>query len=182
MVHEHGLDVLQNLQGPVALFATSNSLVLAVYFFVMKGLWPTTLGILTLGLPIIALTFAAIVFLALYDGLLSRLFSFRPLRRAGQYSYGAYVIHGVIALWLSRLIPTDRWLALFGHTLTSILGLAALKIGVAFVLAWLSWHLYESQFLKLKRYFTTTLTMVRPSATPVIPSADCNIDVVKRPW
>jgi len=129
-------------------------LFLLTHLFVMKGLWSTAVPMLTFGVSIVALGFGAFIFLTLYDTRISRVLSNRPLRLAGKYSYGAYVIHGVIAPGLATLIPTDLWVAQFGQSLASVLALGLVKTMISFLLAGLSWHLFEQHFLKLKIYFT----------------------------
>ena len=78
------------------------------------------------------------------------------LRTIGKYSYGLYVFHWPLGrLWVDQL---GKWLE---RPHGSPLGQATVFQGVYFVLAaassflmaWLSWHLYEKHFLRLKRYF-----------------------------
>jgi peptidoglycan/LPS O-acetylase OafA/YrhL len=74
----------------------------------------------------------------------------RVLRAFGKYSYGLYVIHGLLGSQFESWFPLDE-----GTALPFVLA-AAVRVagatGVSFALAWLSWHLYEKQFLKLKRF------------------------------
>ena len=79
------------------------------------------------------------------------------LRMIGKYSYGLYVFHWPMGrLWLALM---NRWQ---GRQPGSMLDNAAVFQGSYFLLAagfsllaaWLSWHLYEKHFLRLKRYFT----------------------------
>ena len=83
-----------------------------------------------------------------------------PLRFAGKYSYGAYIIHGLVALWLADLFPSEEWVARFGQSLASIALLASTKITISFLCALVSWHTLEMRFLKLKRYFGGATTIV----------------------
>ena len=75
------------------------------------------------------------------------------LRMAGRYSYGLYVIHMPVKIFLQdklgflrRIIPeTDLFL--------TQLSSAILISATAFLLSIVSYHLFEKQFLKLKKYF-----------------------------
>ena len=84
---------------------------------------------------------------------LAGLLTWRPLRTAGKYSYGLYLVHAVLQRPLDHLIPAA--------TLGEKIGVAdgwKLPVGVHFhrgVLsaALLSWHGFEKHWLKLKKYF-----------------------------
>jgi peptidoglycan/LPS O-acetylase OafA/YrhL len=94
------------------------------------------------------------------SGLLTGCLSARWLRLLGKYSYGLYVYHGIFAASFDRLYPTETLIAglhspQLGATAHMVLGMAT-TLGIAM----LSWHLYEKQFLKLKRYFE-----YRPAST-----------------
>jgi peptidoglycan/LPS O-acetylase OafA/YrhL len=71
-----------------------------------------------------------------------RVLQWKPLRAAGQYSYGLYVIHPLILAYLTSLWP---------HSGMFVRGLAVVIVSVP--LAWLSYHLFEKRFLQLKRRF-----------------------------
>ncbi|MFL5245543.1 MAG: acyltransferase family protein [Gemmataceae bacterium] len=82
----------------------------------------------------------------------------RVLRTLGKYSYGLYVLHYLLRPALHRLIPADT---LAGWTGSPFLGLflyASLAIACSIIAAWLSWHVLEKHFLKLKKYFTYETT------------------------
>jgi peptidoglycan/LPS O-acetylase OafA/YrhL len=73
------------------------------------------------------------------------------LRFLGRYSYGIYVFHWPIMVALNLAVPSVRLKERFGVAggIAHVLAAATLSIGVAF----LSWHLYEKHWLRLKRYF-----------------------------
>lgn len=72
----------------------------------------------------------------------------------GRYSYGLYLIHGLLAPLLARLLPEGPWFAaLGGSAVAGGLALAVVKIALITPLAMLSWHFYEKPFLNLKRFF-----------------------------
>ena len=87
---------------------------------------------------------------------LRRLLENRALRVVGRYSYGLYVFHWPLGrLWLAVMerwhsANPGSWLA---HPSFFQLGYILLAAGSSLLLAWLSWHLYEKRFLRLKRYF-----------------------------
>jgi peptidoglycan/LPS O-acetylase OafA/YrhL len=108
--------------------------------------------LLTLGLTAIAATSVGLIGMTLAKGANSfRLFSLKPLQIVGKYSYGFYIFH---MLWFrawtalpSRLAP-----ALHSLVLAGIVSLVA-NYAVTLLAAKLSYDLYESKFLKLKRGF-----------------------------
>ncbi|MBL9188082.1 MAG: acyltransferase [Opitutaceae bacterium] len=71
----------------------------------------------------------------------------------GKYSYGLYVIHGILRPAFERLfdfrhLPTSHGLSLFWMLLYYVLTISA-----SLALAYLSYHGFEKWFLKLKRHF-----------------------------
>lgn len=87
------------------------------------------------------------------SGRLSRFLSSRFLVVLGKYSYGLYMIHGILRPQLLRLLEP------FGDS--SLLDVAILYQGgyylvagsISFGAAFVSFHVLEKQFLGLKRYF-----------------------------
>jgi peptidoglycan/LPS O-acetylase OafA/YrhL len=127
-------------------------------FFVTRG-DPRTTGLSqTIGYSILALTFAALVFVAVMAeggrrGALYHVLAWRPLRVLGIYSYGMYVfhmpIHRAIGLpILRRWAEEDESIgAKWGIAYFVAVSAATLVVAVA------SYHLIEQRFLGLKRYF-----------------------------
>lgn len=79
-----------------------------------------------------------------------RLFSWAPLRSVGKYSYGMYVFH----------FPLHKWLGVYvvglyfpKHGVALEIAYAVTMVLASYAVAWLSFHLYEQHFLRLKRYF-----------------------------
>jgi peptidoglycan/LPS O-acetylase OafA/YrhL len=78
----------------------------------------------------------------------------RWLRALGKYSYAMYVFHVPIWAHVQPLVfPGNRVPTVWGSHIVASLGLAALCGLLAFAAAFASWHVYEKQFLTLKRYF-----------------------------
>jgi peptidoglycan/LPS O-acetylase OafA/YrhL len=83
------------------------------------------------------------------DDVVSRILSSAPMRNLGKYSYALYIFHPFV------FIVFDAWLSqrpgLFRHAHNPLVALAPMAI--TYLAAFLSWHLYEKHFLKLKRFF-----------------------------
>jgi peptidoglycan/LPS O-acetylase OafA/YrhL len=90
-------------------------------------------------------------------GLLVSCFSNRLLCSFGKYSYAMYVLHPLVyALLIQAALNycSARWPTVFAMFPTVRLLLAgAAAIGVSYLTACGSWHLYEKHFITLKRHF-----------------------------
>jgi peptidoglycan/LPS O-acetylase OafA/YrhL len=113
--------------------------------------------------------------LARSSRVLQPLFGLWPLRSLGKYSYCIYLTHMLVVEQLTRLaIPQaaapaswPEWLrqpvALLSAGLSSLphalspvwatVAFTALVVVCSWLLAWISWNLFERWFLALKRYF-----------------------------
>ena len=100
----------------------------------------------TAGFTIIALTFAAVLALTLLgdSDAIARALRLPPLVYSGQIAYGLYILHR--PAW-AIVHKASRILAVSPAT-EFVLGVA-----LAYGLASLSWHLFESKILKLKQRF-----------------------------
>ncbi|HKT09818.1 MAG TPA: acyltransferase, partial [Gemmatimonadaceae bacterium] len=84
----------------------------------------------------------------------ARVLGARWLRALGKYSYAMYVFHVPIWAHVQPLVfRGNRVPAVFGSHIVSSLALGLLCGLLTFAAAVVSWHVYEKQFLKLKRYF-----------------------------
>ena len=107
------------------------------------------------GYSAIALTFATFVTAVVGGppGLLQRACGHPVLTFFGKYSYALYVVHFQIMLWvMHRADDQDAIRTVFGSYLPFLLVYTLVGVGLSVGVAWLSWHLYEKQFLKLKRF------------------------------
>ncbi len=101
----------------------------------------------------IAMASVGVIALSLRPGLVSRVCTLHPMRWLGKYSYGIYVLHLIIFSYLEE--PLRRF---FSAHLTSNKGVNVVATGLLIFLisitaAYLSYHLYEKHFLRLKRFF-----------------------------
>lgn len=107
----------------------------------------------TLGESLIGIGSTALIAMALLPASkTANLFDRPALRFFGKYSYGIYVYHYTISTDLST--PLRKIILAHTHSKAISVVVAALIVGsISVLVALLSFHLYESQFLKLKRFF-----------------------------
>jgi peptidoglycan/LPS O-acetylase OafA/YrhL len=108
--------------------------------------------VLTIGIAALAMFFAGLVALvvdATKDGRLQRVLERPSLRVIGKYSYAIYVFHALILLATVRLLSPLAYVPAFIAKPVAVLW----ALSASFVAAWLSYHLYEKHFLRLKRFF-----------------------------
>ena len=109
---------------------------------------------LVVALPLAAVV-AAHVVLARFEragsnDLADRMLSSRPLRMFGRYSYALYVIHYPLRAIFDPLSARYLQFTVLGSELPARTLYFALAIGTSLALAWLSWHVVERPFLRLK--------------------------------
>jgi len=126
------------------------ALIVSLAGFLASGVAGHTLLLKTsfiflLGLPLITIFFAALVVLALSDGVVNRAARVAWLRWLGGISYGVYVFHVLLVPVFGRIVA-----ALAPHaSRNTALGLEFIVAGVLSVsLAWLSFRYFESPFLR----------------------------------
>jgi peptidoglycan/LPS O-acetylase OafA/YrhL len=128
---------------------------LATIFIVRRGLLLTENLSFSIQFTLLALASTALIGLCLDPhSPVPRLFSTRPLRFFGKYSYGLYIFHSVLPIFLlppllRALAPlTAHGHALLQHLLTSLAELIA-----AVLVSVLSYRYFETPFLRLKKHF-----------------------------
>jgi peptidoglycan/LPS O-acetylase OafA/YrhL len=142
------------LAWPARISAIACLLVLAGFAVTWDGLGVEPPLMQVVGYSLLALFFGALLVLAVNapaSGIAGRAWSHPVLRFFGKYSYGLYVVHPNVMEYLMGVLPGTglaRWLG------AGVFAVASLGLSVA--LAWLSWHLYEKHFLKLKALFETS--------------------------
>jgi peptidoglycan/LPS O-acetylase OafA/YrhL len=97
---------------------------------------------------------------------LGRFFRHPLMRSCGKYSYGLYVFH---PLWIDAFRTPGAHAMLDGLGEGGAVGVRFAAItALSVASAWVSWHLYEAPFLKLKKYFvyeTRPAAVEEPAAT-----------------
>lgn len=107
---------------------------------------------LTIGLTLVGVAAAGLIGMTLDpDSIAFKVFHWRPARILGKYSYGFYVWH---VIWAKAWIEVLVFFTKRSHS-TAIGGLITLPLAfcVTFLMAKLSYDLFEVRFLKYKRHF-----------------------------
>ncbi len=138
-----------------------SAVVLSTVFLGIIFIWRHGLAFLdavvqTIGFSLLAILFGGILVIAVASPpgtVAGRLFAHRFLRFFGRYSYALYVFHHPIMFYMSSFFSVARLPRLAGSQLPGQLAFTTVAASVSLAAALLSWHLYETQFLKLKALF-----------------------------
>lgn len=149
-----GLGRVAGWGGPI--IVTSAAL-LGVIFLWKRGLSIEDPLVLTVGFSLLVLLFGGTLLLGMTappSSRLGRFFSHPALVFFGRYSYGLYVFHHPIAIGLGKSgIGVWAWPRILGSQMAQQVGFTVLATALSLLIAMLSWHLYESPILRLKRFF-----------------------------
>jgi peptidoglycan/LPS O-acetylase OafA/YrhL len=141
-------DRWQRLCRPAFLLFSASTLAVLIFSPAFNSPW-----LMTVGLTSIALASAGLIGSTLRAGSPAfRLFYRKPLRILGKYSYGFYIYHAIFEkAWINVLIFTY----FHTHESRAISGVIALSVNfaVTFLIAKLSYDLFEVKFLRWKRHF-----------------------------
>ncbi|HXC25880.1 MAG TPA: acyltransferase [Gemmatimonadaceae bacterium] len=118
-----------------------------------------------IGQTLLAIIFVLVLLACLtdegrYNRWLRRVCDTAALRSVGRYSYGMYVLHFPIFLWLQHYSATfnqvcGRW---------APLAFVGTMIVLAYIAGFISYHAFEKHFLRLKRWFVPQYSAVgRPA-------------------
>ena len=104
--------------------------------------------------PILVFFFASLLILVLNrkTGISKRMCN-PALLWFGKYSYGLYIIHGLLRPAHVKILLPDMFVSFFRIPAIGLLMHLATCIAISMILAYASWHCYEKHFLKLKKYF-----------------------------
>ena len=115
----------------------------------------------TFGYTVIAVGCVALLIAALdTSSIAHRVFSWQFLRSFGKYSYGMYVLHIFVAhllgTLLNRMLGATLRIFLIPYLHSRFLAILVefcVNAAAVFMAAWVSYHVYEVHFLRLKRHF-----------------------------
>lgn len=126
-----------------AAFTLSASLAIFLVLFGGKGVF----GVYALRFTLIASFYGCVIgLISIGTGTIAaRVLSSSLLRRTGQISYGLYVYHPLV---YAQFVPYTR------HSGLSLATTLAASVVGTYVVAWLSYRLFEAQFLRLKDRYT----------------------------
>jgi peptidoglycan/LPS O-acetylase OafA/YrhL len=112
--------------------------------FAFNCKWVAIVGVTAAALLCGHLIVAAIT---VEEGWLARWLELAFMRSLGKYSYAIYVLHPLVAYLLKD------WA--FGHLsgLTCVAFMVVLGLPISYLLGYLSWHLFEKHFLRLRDLF-----------------------------
>jgi len=136
---------------------------------------------LTLGFTLVGFLWAAVLVRAITgpsSALVSRVLGSRFLAMFGRYSYCMYIVHILVGFTMTVVcIRVGLVRPVLGSQLPADLVLCALATIVCLLIAVLSWHLFEKQFLRLKTFFpyergVVTSTPAYADGTDVAGAAD----------
>ena len=137
------------LSAPVAVVCAT---VLIFIFFRQGGLKTLNPLVQTLGYSTLAILFCALVVAAVRVDHI-RFLQARWLRFFGKYSYGLYVFHFLLMPFFYYIFPTQFFVDALGSLAAAYCVFAVFGTAVSVIVAWLSWHLYEKHFLRLKHRY-----------------------------
>ncbi len=92
----------------------------------------------------------------------------RFLQTFGKYSYGIYVLHPFVVERIDAFVKSDAVRHVLGTSYEAYaIPRTLLGVSGAFVVAFLSWHLYEKHFLRLKAFFPSGRVSAPVETQPV---------------
>jgi len=122
----------------------------------------------TLGFSSIACFYGALLVLCISTGpetFLGRAVDNTFLRMLGKYSYALYLCHGPAGTAVRLFYHPRHQPLYFGSSVLRTLIYVGLASLASLAIAFLSWHLMEKHFLKLKRFFPSGKPRGKPAAS-----------------
>lgn len=110
--------------------------------------WQQNRTVNTIGYTLLAICGTSLIAIVLRSGFTTSLMKTRLLRWLGKYSYGIYIIHMMVGGAYAGFLYSHIHSRIALHIAIPVCNLL-----ITLPLAWLSFHLYEQRFLRLKRYF-----------------------------
>lgn len=109
--------------------------------------------ILASGYSVTAAVSTGLIALALGSGHINSFFSLKPMRWLGKYSYGIYVLHVILFVYLEEPIRDAIRVHLTPNKGAVVVLTGLLVFILSITAAYLSYNLCERHFLRLKRFF-----------------------------
>jgi peptidoglycan/LPS O-acetylase OafA/YrhL len=149
LVRQSNFSARRDRYGPVTLPIAAALVCIGALF--TRGYNADFFSTQTFGYSILALASAlAIIAVAFgrspWDRFIAAALSLPFMRALGKYSYAMYVFHVPIKLCMTRLLP--QYIQAFGNYYALAWNTAVITL--SFMAAWLSYHLLEKHFLKMK--------------------------------
>jgi peptidoglycan/LPS O-acetylase OafA/YrhL len=118
--------------------------------------WYAPVPMLTIGMTGMILFSASTIGVSITSkeqSLINRLLSLSGLRSLGKYSYAIYLFHAAVIEVLSPLFFSERTGIKQGENLLISVLFTIGVVGISYIIARVSWYVWESRFLRLKTYF-----------------------------
>jgi peptidoglycan/LPS O-acetylase OafA/YrhL len=149
-----GLGAVRSVSACVAMVTAIS---LAVLYMMTHGLVPCPITG-TIGLSVLDVFFASgliLVLTARDHTIVDRIFTNDLLRSFGKYSYAIYVFHWPLLVYMRSSCETESGTlpVVGGSQIPSALVFCLVVAILSYCIGFLSYHLFEKHFLKLKRYF-----------------------------
>jgi len=145
-----GFASLARWSGPAA---AALAVALAALFLWRRGLPSEDAVVGTIGYSLVMGLCGALLVFALTSRAAGAVLASSGLVLFGRLSYGLYVFHQPLLFLRPNVLSSESFPLVLGSPLPGRLLFIVLATAVSLALSWLSWHLYEKQFLKLKEQF-----------------------------
>jgi peptidoglycan/LPS O-acetylase OafA/YrhL len=141
-----------------------------VIMFLSRGrfyFWSTSVGAVAPAILPVCFGYLLVVLLSRSGSWIPWLFSGFAIGSLGRYSYALYLFHLPIGKSLIFLGFDPRKYAVAGSIVPATVVFITVATAVSWIVAFLSWHIYERHFLRLKDYFCYSPEREHTTATLV---------------
>jgi len=122
---------------------------------VLAAVWSTDFRAYVIGGTLLSVFFGSLIVVALSPSLVNPIragLNLYPVRLLGKFSYAMYVLHPFLLAVLTDYLSYQRLGSLVHSAPVGVVLFLVIGFAVTLAAGWLSWHLYEKHFLKLKRF------------------------------
>lgn len=133
------------------------SIAIFIMFIQQKEFYFYTLPVAYIGYLLLSVCFGGLLSTAIFSRISSvfgRIVNSKVLCSFGKYSYCLYLIHHPVGTALEKFVFNPRTHLFLNSLVPALILFIILSTMVCWTLAYISWHLYEKQFIKLKKYFS----------------------------